>query len=1254
MTASGSNVFESGNNWRLLEIKVTDQTTDTTPPVIKLEGSSLVTITVDETYTEQGAVCDDDVDADKPATVGGDTVDTSTVGQYTVTYDCTDSSNNEATQVSRTVNVQSAPDTDAPVIIITGLTNIQLTVDETYTEQGAVCDDDVDADKPATVGGDTVDTSTVGQYTVTYDCTDSSNNEATQVSRTVNVQSAPDTDAPVIIITGSANIQLTVDETYTEQGAVCDDDVDADKPATVGGDTVDTSTVGQYTVTYDCTDSSNNEATQVSRTVNVQSAPDTDAPVIIITGLTNIQLTVVETYTEQGAVCDDDVDADKPATVGGDTVDTSTVGQYTVTYDCTDSSNNEATQVSRTVNVQSAPDTDAPVIIITGLTNIQLTVVETYTEQGAVCDDDVDADKPATVGGDTVDTSTVGQYTVTYDCTDSSNNEATQVSRTVNVQSAPDTDAPVIIITGLTNIQLTVDETYTEQGAVCDDDVDADKPATVGGDTVDTSTVGQYTVTYDCTDSSNNEATQVSRTVNVQSAPDTDAPVIIITGSANIQLTVVETYTEQGAVCDDDVDADKPATVGGDTVDTSTVGQYTVTYDCTDSSNNEATQVSRTVNVQSAPDTDAPVIIITGSANIQLTVDETYTEQGAVCDDDVDADKPATVGGDTVDTSTVGQYTVTYDCTDSSNNEATQVSRTVNVQSAPDTDAPVIIITGLTNIQLTVVETYTEQGAVCDDDVDADKPATVGGDTVDTSTVGQYTVTYDCTDSSNNEATQVSRTVNVQSAPDTDAPVIIITGSANIQLTVDETYTEQGAVCDDDVDADKPATVGGDTVDTSTVGQYTVTYDCTDSSNNEATQVSRTVNVQSAPDTDAPVIIITGSANIQLTVDETYTEQGAVCDDDVDADKPATVGGDTVDTSTVGQYTVTYDCTDSSNNEATQVSRTVNVQSAPDTDAPVIIITGLTNIQLTVVETYTEQGAVCDDDVDADKPATVGGDTVDTSTVGQYTVTYDCTDSSNNEATQVSRTVNVQSAPDTDAPVIIITGSANIQLTVDETYTEQGAVCDDDVDADKPATVGGDTVDTSTVGQYTVTYDCTDSSNNEATQVSRTVNVQSAPDTDAPVIIITGLTNIQLTVVETYTEQGAVCDDDVDADKPATVGGDTVDTSTVGQYTVTYDCTDSSNNEATQVSRTVNVQSAPDTDAPVIIITGLTNIQLTVVETYTEQGAVCDDDVDADKPATVGGDTVDTSTVGQYTVTYDCTDSSNNEATQVSRTVIVQ
>ena len=59
----------------------------------------------------------------------------------------------------------------------------------------------------------------------------------------------------------------------------------------------------------------------------------------------------------------------------------------------------------------------------------------------------------------------------------------------------------------------------------------------------------------------------------------------------------------------------------------------------------------------------------------------------------------------------------------------------------------------------------------------------MGGDTVDTSTVGQYTVTYDCTDSSNNEATQVSRTVTVI---ETGAPFITTwrTDSANQTITI--------------------------------------------------------------------------------------------------------------------------------------------------------------------------------------------------------------------------------------------------------------------------------------------------------------------------------------------------------------------------------------------------------------------------------------------------------------------------------------
>ena len=609
------------------------------------------------------------------------------------------------------------------------------------------------------------------------------------------------------------------------------------------------------------------------------------------------------------------------------------------------------------------------------------------------------------------------------------------------------------------------------------------------------------------------------------------------------------------------------------------------------------------------------------------------------------------MGGQTVDTGTAGTYVITYDCTDTSNNAATQVTRTVTVEAATDNTPPVIELDGSATITITVDGTYNEQGAVCDDDVDPDKPATVGGQTVDTGTAGTYTITYDCTDTSNNAATQVTRTVTVREAgPDTTPPVIELDGSATITITVDGTYNEQGAVCDDDVDPDKPATVGGQTVDTGTAGTYTITYDCTDTSNNAATQVTRTVTVEAATDNTPPVIELDGPATITITVDGTYNEQGAVCDDDVDPDKPATVGGQTVDTGTAGTYVITYDCTDTSNNAATQVTRTVTVREAgPDTTPPVIELDGSATITITVDGTYNEQGAVCDDDVDPDKPATVGGQTVDTGTAGTYTITYDCTDTSNNAATQVTRTVTVEAATDNTPPVIELDGPATITITVDGTYNEQGAVCDDDVDPDKPATVGGQTVDTGTAGTYVITYDCTDTSNNAATQVTRTVTVTTAADTTAPVITLTGANPLVLTVDDTYTDPGAVCDDDVDADKAATASG-TVDTSTAGTYTVTYSCTDDAGNDAVDGSRTVLVQS--DTTPPRISLTGYNPARVTVDTSYNDAGAICRDNVDGSITPT-SFSTVDISQTGTYSVTYSCTDDAGNNATPVSRTVLV-
>ncbi len=59
----------------------------------------------------------------------------------------------------------------------------------------------------------------------------------------------------------------------------------------------------------------------------------------------------------------------------------------------------------------------------------------------------------------------------------------------------------------------------------------------------------------------------------------------------------------------------------------------------------------------------------------------------------MDADKSATVGGDTVNTDSTGQYTIQYTCTDTAGNEATPVDRTVTVH---DPTAPSVVIDNIT------------------------------------------------------------------------------------------------------------------------------------------------------------------------------------------------------------------------------------------------------------------------------------------------------------------------------------------------------------------------------------------------------------------------------------------------------------------------------------------------------------------------------------------------------------------------------
>ena len=86
----------------------TSTPTDTTPPIITLNGQSSITLSVGDTYTEQGATANDNIDGNltNNIVITG-SVDTSSPGTYTVTYTVSDALNNTSS-IARTITVQAS------------------------------------------------------------------------------------------------------------------------------------------------------------------------------------------------------------------------------------------------------------------------------------------------------------------------------------------------------------------------------------------------------------------------------------------------------------------------------------------------------------------------------------------------------------------------------------------------------------------------------------------------------------------------------------------------------------------------------------------------------------------------------------------------------------------------------------------------------------------------------------------------------------------------------------------------------------------------------------------------------------------------------------------------------------------------------------------------------------------------------------------------------------------------------------------
>jgi uncharacterized protein YegL len=529
------------------------------PPVITVIAPDPLVVTLGGTYTDPGATANDTEDGNITPSiiVAGDPVDPNVVGAYTVTYNVTDSNGAAAVEKTRTVTVapacsdgkdndgdgfidfpndsgcENADDNDEnkrPTIELLGNVIMSLAINSSYIDAGANANDAEDC--AALSQGDcnvaldltatgAVNTAVLGSYQIEYNAVDSKGLTAIPKTRTVTVTSAcsdgvdndgdgmidfpndlgctspEDNDEntkPVITLTAPNPLNIFQNAPFSEPGFGAADPEDGDitvKVVVTG--LVDTSTIGSYTLTYNVTDSEGLAADTVTRTVNVNppltecnDGVDNDGdgkidfpedtgcdssddnsenqpPVITLRDANPFAVTIGSTYTEPSADVDDSEDGDIDANlvISGDTVNPNTLGAYVVKYNAVDSKGAAATEKTRIVNVVSAcsdgvdndgdgmidfpndlgctspednDENEKPVITLTGDAVITLTVNTAFIDPSATAADPEDGNiTDDIVKTGTVDTSTVGSYTITYNVTDSDGAAADPKTRTVNV-----------------------------------------------------------------------------------------------------------------------------------------------------------------------------------------------------------------------------------------------------------------------------------------------------------------------------------------------------------------------------------------------------------------------------------------------------------------------------------------------------------------------------------------------------------------------------------------------------------------------------------------------------------------------------------------------------------------------------------------------------------------------------------------------------------------------------------------------------
>ena len=404
-----------------------------------------------------------------------------------------------------------------------------------------------------------------------------------------------------------------------------------------------------------------------------------------------------------------------------------------------------------------------------------------------------------------------------------------------------------------------------------------------------------------------------------------------------------------------------------------TVGSNTITFNilvegiysnCTVQVVDSSTNSSNVIHLSSfIVDITKPIILINGSNPMSVSFGSSYSEPGATCTDNIDVTCNVVItGGASINTNALGSYYVYYNTTDSTGNNATQITRTVNVI---DTDIPIITLLGTSTVIVAQNSSYVDAGATASDNVDGNITShIIVTGSVDTSTLGNYTLYYNVSDNSGLPAIQVSRTVTItdQTAPVISETTPIPSHTKNQTPSYTFTTNEAGTItyggsCSSSTTS---ATVGSNTITFNTLSEGTYS-NCTISVTDASSNTSSLLSVSSfTVDVTLPVIKLVGINPINIYVGQEYIDPGVTALDDVDGDISSNIvsTANNINMNIAGTYIVTYNVSDSSLNQALEVTRTVYVMNRPSSGSTLAFRINFLAQQQALLDSQKEQVVV--------------------------------------------------------------------------------------------------------------------------------------------------------------------------------------------------------------------------------------------------------------------------------------------------------